>query len=83
MPGMGAPGMMPGGMPGTRPGTAENPVGGPASVISAATGFDNAGTLPTPDPSLLPPQQSGGNCTACGGQLRPNAKFCTKCGAKQ
>ena len=81
MPGMGAPGMIPGGMPGTRPGTAENPVGGPASVISAGGGFSNAGTLPTPDPSLLP-KQSGGKCSSCGSDLRPNAKFCTNCGNK-
>ena len=81
MPGMGEPGMMPGGMPGTRPGTAENPVGGPASVISAGGGFSNAGTLPTPDPSLLP-KQSGGKCSSCGSDLRPNAKFCTNCGNK-
>ncbi|MBB46638.1 MAG: zinc ribbon domain-containing protein [Thaumarchaeota archaeon] len=81
MPGMGAPGMMPGGMPATRPGTAENPVGGPASVISAGGGFSNAGTLPTPDPSLLP-KQSGGKCSSCGSDLRPNAKFCTNCGNK-
>ena len=81
MPGMGAPGMMPGGMPGTRPGTAENPVGGPASVISAGGDFSNAGTLPTPDPSLLP-KQSGGKCSSCGSDLRPNAKFCTNCGNK-
>ena len=52
MPGMGTPGMMPGGMPGPHPGSAQNPVGGPASVISAGDGFSNAGTLPTPDPSL-------------------------------
>ena len=81
MPGMGTPGMMPGGMPGTRPGTAENPVGGPASVISAGGGFSNAGTLPTPDPSLVP-KQSGGTCSSCGSDLRPNAKFCTNCGNK-
>ena len=84
MPGMGNPGMMAGGMqPGPRSGTAENPVGGPPSVMSAPDAFSQPGTLPTPDPSLLPPKASGGNCTACGGQLRANAKFCTKCGAKQ
>ena len=84
MPGMGNPGMMAGGMqPGPRSGTAENPVGGPPSVMSAPDAFSQPGTLPTPDPSLLPPTPSGGNCTACGGQLRANAKFCTKCGAKQ
>ncbi len=81
MPGMGTPGMMPGGMPGPHPGSAQNPVGGPASVISAGGGFSNAGTLPTPDPSLLP-KQSGGKCSSCGSDLRPNAKFCTNCGNK-
>ena len=81
MPGMGTPGMMPGGMPGPHPGSAQNPVGGPESVISAGGGFSNAGTLPTPDPSLLP-KQSGGKCSSCGSDLRPNAKFCTNCGNK-
>jgi len=79
MPGMGTPGMMPDGMPATRPGTAQNPVGGPASVISAGGGFNDAGTLPTPDLSLIP-KQSGGKCSSCGSDLRPNAKFCTSCG---
>jgi hypothetical protein len=68
-------------MPGPPPGSAQNPVGGPASVISAGSGFSNAGTLPTPDPSLLP-KQSGGKCLSCGSDLRPNAKFCTNCGNK-
>ena len=81
MPGMGTPGMMSGGMQGSRPGTAQNPVGGPASVISAGGGFNDAGTLPTPDPSLIP-KQSGGKCSSCGSDLRPNAKFCTSCGNK-
>ena len=75
------PGMMAGGMPGPRPGTAQNPVGGPASVISAGGGFNSAGTLPTPDPSLVP-KQSGGKCSSCGSDLRPNAKFCTSCGTR-
>ena len=81
MPGMGTPGMIPGGMPGSRPGAAQNQVGGPASVISAGGGFSDAGTLPTPDPSLVP-KQSGGKCSSCGSDLRPNAKFCTNCGNK-
>ena len=82
MPGMGTPGMMAGGMqPGPRPGTAQNPVGGPASVISAGGGFSDVGTLPTPDPSLIP-KQSGGKCSSCGSDLRPNAKFCTSCGTR-
>ena len=80
MPGMGTPGMMAGGMSGPRPGTAQNPVGGPASVISAGGGFNSAGTLPTPDPSLIPKQPAAGNCSSCGSDLRPNAKFCTSCG---
>jgi len=79
MPGMGTPGMMAGGMSGPRPGTAQNPVGGPASVISAGGGFNSAGTLPTADPSLVP-KQAAGNCSSCGSDLRPNAKFCTSCG---
>ena len=75
MPGMGTPGMMAGGM---QPGTAQNPVGGPASVISAGGGFNEAGTLPSPDPSLI--QQPTAKCLSCGSNLRPNAKFCTNCG---
>ena len=83
MPGMGQPGMMAGGMqPGPRAGTAENPVGGPPSIMSTPEAFNQPGTLPSPDPSLLPPQQNTGNCTSCGADLRPNAKFCTKCGTK-
>ena len=85
MPGMGAPGMMGGGMqPPPRAGTSTNPVGAPPSVISAQQGFSEPGTLPTPDPALMPRQAGGGgmHCTSCGAELRPNAKFCTKCGNK-
>ena len=85
MPGMGSPGMMGGvGMPPpARAGTNENPVGAPPSVISAQQGFGEPGTLPTPDPSLISkPTGSGQHCTNCGVELRPNAKFCTKCGNK-
>jgi hypothetical protein len=87
MPGMGNPGMMAGaaGMP-PRAGTAENPVGGPPGIVSAQDTFGEAGTLPSPDPSLMPrgtvTQPSGNGCTSCGAELRSNAKFCTKCGAK-
>jgi hypothetical protein len=83
MPGMGQPGMMPGMNAGPRTGTAENPVGAPPSIMGTPEAFSQPGTLPTPDPSLLPPKQSGGNCTSCGLGLRLNAKFCTKCGSKQ
>ena len=84
MPGMGQPGMMPGMNDGPRAGTPDNPVGAPPSVMGTApSGFNEPGTLPTPDPALLPRRQSGGSCTSCGGGLRPNAKFCTQCGSKQ
>jgi len=82
MPGMGQPGM---GQP--RSGTAENPVGGgPPGIVSAQEAFGDPGTLPSPDPSLMPrqmaPQQNGNGCSSCGAQLRANAKFCTKCGTR-
>ncbi|MDA0756113.1 MAG: zinc ribbon domain-containing protein [Crenarchaeota archaeon] len=84
MPGIGQPGMMYGMNADPRSGTPDNPVGAPPSLIGTApSGFNELGTLPSPDPSLLPPRQSGRNCTSCGGGLRPNAKFCTKCGSKQ
>ena len=90
MPGMGQPGMMAGGMnPPPRAGTSDNPVGGgPPGIVSAQQSFNDVGTLPSPDPSLMPrqaapPQQPSGNgCSSCGAELRPNSKFCTKCGAK-
>jgi hypothetical protein len=84
MPGMGQPGMMAGmGMP--RTGSAQNPVGGPPGIVSAQQAFGDVGTLPSPDPALMPRRAvaSGGNgCVSCGASLRPNAKFCTKCGTK-
>ena len=91
MPGMGQPGMMAGGMAGgmgmpPRSGTAQNPVGGPPGIVSAQEAFNDVGTLPSPDPSLMPRRtvapQSENICSECGAELRPNAKFCTKCGAK-
>ena len=86
MPGMGNPGGMAGGMP-PRAGTAENPVGGagPPGIVSAQETFGDAGTLPSPDPRLIPrtvSAPSGNGCSSCGAELRPNAKFCTKCGTK-
>ncbi len=87
MPGMGNPGMMPGGIP-PRSGTAENPVGGagPPGIVSTKEAFGDVGTLPSPDPALMPRRtviQPGGNgCSSCGAELRSNAKFCTKCGTK-
>jgi len=88
MPGMGQPGMMAGGMgQPPRSGTAENPVGaGPPGIVSAQEAFGDPGTLPTPDPALMPRQttqpQGGNGCSSCGAALRAGAKFCTKCGAK-
>ena len=87
MPGMGQPGMMAGGM-GQQPrsGTAENPVGGgPPGIVSAQEAFGDVGTLPSPDPSLMPRQtapQNPNGCSSCGAELRANSKFCTKCGAR-
>ena len=87
MPGMGNPGGMAGGMgmP-PRAGTAENPVGGPPGIVSAQEAFGDVGTLPSPDPSMMPrrtvTQPNGNGCSSCGAGLRPNAKFCTKCGTK-
>ncbi|WP_428324884.1 zinc-ribbon domain-containing protein [Nitrosopumilus sp.] len=86
MPGMGQPGMMAGGAP-PRTGTAQNPVGGgPPGIVSAQEAFNDVGTLPSPDPALMPrqtaPQNNGNGCSSCGAELRPNAKFCTKCGVK-
>ena len=62
-----------------------NPVGGPPGIVSAQQAFGDVGTLPSPDPALMPRRTitSGDNgCTSCGASLRPNAKFCTKCGTK-
>ena len=58
--------------------------GRPPSIISAASAFSTPGVLPTPDPSLLPKEspQAGPVCSSCGSQVKPTAKFCTKCGAK-
>lgn len=86
MPGMGQPGMIAGGMgmP-PRSGTAQNPVGGPPGIVSAQEAFGDVGTLPSPDPALMPrqtTQSSGNGCKSCGSELRANAKFCTKCGTK-
>jgi hypothetical protein len=76
--GMGGFGMTP-----TSPMMAPNtPIPGrPPSVISASA-FNTPGALPTPDPSLLPPKTNMPSCTSCGATIRPNAKFCTKCGNK-
>ncbi|RNJ78853.1 MAG: zinc-ribbon domain-containing protein [Nitrosopumilus sp. H8] len=79
MPGMGAQGM-PGMQPGmAQKGTAANPVGGPPGIVSAQESFGDVGTLPSPDPMLVP---RGAGCGSCGAQLRSNAKFCTSCGAR-
>ena len=84
MPGMGSPGMMAGGMgmPQTSVprGTQENPVGAPPRIVSAEQGFNDPGTLPTPDPALVPRSENA--CRSCGNPLRTNGKFCTKCGSK-
>ncbi|MGQ0771556.1 MAG: zinc ribbon domain-containing protein [Nitrososphaerota archaeon] len=75
MPGMGA-----GGMSARIPVMPAQTPGGPPSVVSREA-FGNPGTLPTPDPSLMP-RSSSNSCTGCGSELRAGAKFCTKCGTK-
>lgn len=83
MPGVGTSGMMGGmGMQASRTGTRENPVGGPPSVVSAKQTFGDIGTLPSPDPNFVSQSSLRSKCTSCGNDLRPNAKFCTICGAK-
>lgn len=89
MPGMGNPSMMAAGGMGAPPrsGTAANPVGGggsPPGIVSAQEAFGDVGTLPSPDPALVPRQSTPPQnvCSSCGAALRANAKFCTKCGAK-
>ncbi len=82
-----SPGLMPGGMGAPpRSGYAANPVGGPPGIVSAHEAFGDAGTLPSPDPALMPrrtvTQPSGNRCSSCGAELKLNAKFCTKCGSK-
>lgn len=79
-PGMGAPGMTVPNMP-PRMGTPDAPVGAPPGIVSAQD-FGSPGTLPSPDPSLVPRPARTGQCSSCGATLRDNAKFCTKCGAK-
>lgn len=83
MPGMGAPGM---GMPGMGrvPVMPAQTPGRPPSIVSAQQAFSAPGTLPAPDPSLMPRSsaQPTGGCKSCGAELRPGAKFCTKCGTK-
>ena len=86
-----SPGLMPGmgGFSGGMPGMGRVPTmpaqtpGRPPSVVSASQGFSSPGTLPSPDPALMPRSTgSSGGCTSCGAELRPGAKFCTKCGTK-
>jgi hypothetical protein len=81
MPGMGPGGM--GGMVGRIPVTPAQTPGSPPSIVSAKDAFSMPGTLPSPDVSLRPRTSDTANsCKNCGSELRPGAKFCTKCGTK-
>ncbi|HXG14051.1 MAG TPA: zinc ribbon domain-containing protein [Candidatus Nitrosotenuis sp.] len=81
MPGMGG-GMM-GGMGGRVPVMPAQTPGRPPSVVSAKDAFSAPGTLPSPDPALMPRFSAPTNaCKSCGADLRAGAKFCTKCGTK-
>lgn len=80
MPGM-SPGMM-GGMPGRVPVMPAQSPGRPPSVVSAQDAFSAPGTLPSPDPALMPRAASSNRCPSCGSDVRAGSKFCTKCGFK-
>jgi len=83
MPGVGVAGMMGGMGMQAHIGTRDNPAGGPPSVISAKQGFEDIGTLPSPDPNLVAQTKSQrAKCASCGNDLRAGAKFCTKCGTQ-
>ena len=78
VPSMMPPGMGPQASSATLPGS-----GRPPSIISAESAFSTPGTLPTPDPALLPRASAAENmCSSCGSAVKANAKFCTKCGNK-
>ncbi len=80
MPGMGG-GMM-GGMGARVPVMPAQTPGRPPSVVSAKEGFGTPGTLPSPDPAMMPRSASSNVCRSCGAGLRAGAKFCTKCGTR-
>ncbi|WP_268543606.1 zinc ribbon domain-containing protein [Candidatus Nitrosotenuis cloacae] len=80
MPGM-SPGMM-GGMPGRVPVMPAQSPGRPPSVVSAQDAFSAPGTLPSPDPALMPRSTPSSRCPGCGSDVRAGSKFCTKCGFK-
>ncbi len=81
MPGMGNMGGMTG-MAGRVPTTPTQMPGRPPSIVSARDGFGNPGTLPTPDPAMMPRSTGSSSCKSCGSELRAGAKFCTKCGTR-
>jgi hypothetical protein len=83
-----SPGLMPGmggmgGMAGRVPVMPAQTPGRPPSIISAKEAFGAPGTLPAPDPSMMPRSAGSSNsCKNCGSELRAGAKFCTKCGTR-
>lgn len=89
MPGMGSP--QSGGMMGMtqqpqRMGTAQNPVGGPPGIVSANEAFGDVGTLPSPDPALMPrlqqqQQQQQQPPPSPQSQLLSTQNACASCGA--
>lgn len=83
MPGMGGYGGMGGmsGMAGRAQAPQQQP-GMPPSVVSARDSFSAPGTLPSPDPTLMPRSSDSSKCNSCGSDLRAGAKFCTKCGTR-
>ena len=83
MPGMGGYGGMGGmsGMAGRTQAPQQQP-GMPPSVVSARDSFSDPGTLPSPDPAMMPRSSDSSKCKSCGSDLRSGAKFCTKCGTR-
>jgi hypothetical protein len=81
MPGMGSMGGM-AGMVGRVPVMPAQTPGRPPSIVSARDGFSNPGTLPAPDPAIMPRSMGSSSCKSCGSELRAGAKFCTKCGTR-
>ncbi len=80
-----SPGLMPGigpgmGMSGRVPVMPAQTPGMPPSVVSARDAFSSPGTLPAPDPAMMP--RTKNTCRSCGSEIRAGAKFCTKCGTK-
>jgi hypothetical protein len=81
-----SPGLMPGmggmGMGARVPVMPAQTPGRPPSVVSAREALSAPGTLPSPNPAMMPQSSMSNTCKGCGSDLRAGAKFCTKCGTR-